>query len=730
MESNNKIQNTEYRKQQFLVFSFKFLVYTLFSCISIYSDNYKLRFGQMVKIAKKKKEIIYIKNKFRFFSGPVTIYGKEIILTTKYNQTFIRSKNDIFFKFPSINGKCNGLKGTLRPIKITFLNCRLITRLRNNVKIYTYAKQVRFRTPYNALILQNTYITTCSLPKPHYRIKVEKSYIILSKGDNKYGIERIYLKNTGNILLMPFTGFRKSFFIVRGGQQKKVTFRGLNLFSRSRFKRTLTIYFTNVFYPSKNSSLDFNFYPSYSTKRGFFMEYNHRFKSSILEEKTDFFYLNDRVKNPSDSFDTFFFPPATRNRFFYHSYGDIYTKYFLTKYEIYKLSDANLLQELFPDKFKNEKQPETYLNLQKFIKNNLYVKIFIRPNINNFIDQTEYLPLLKSGILNFNISEKLSITFLSSLAYLERTNQLLSIKNDTVRLTAKNMLTYKLLQKYLNVNLYTGWAGNYYSNKETSNINDKTLIFGGLGVAKPLFYTTTKYSYLGLFEVKYIQTNNLTNKPDTALYFDRDDILSESGEIYYSLRNNIIFQNFEIEYNVYMESYIKKLNVKNQTSFFPFELPDNSNPIGSNQTSHIQDLKFKIKKFSLATRYENNVGKLFTKKPYLFSLYGEYKNKNKFIVRTTYNVSQDIANSIGIYTGLQLSSKYYAGIYINYYLNEHRIINNMLTLTRIFHDFYFNMVFSRDTIRNEIRFSISLEPKIGEQNILEENAKIYYFRRE
>ncbi len=707
--------------------------YWVLALINSYADNYKLRFTKMVRITKKNKEIkeiIYIKNKFRFFTGPVNVYGKEIVLTTKHNQTFIKNKNSIFFKFPFINGKCNGLKGTLRPIKITFLHCKLITKLRNNVKIYAYPDKIRYRSPYNALILYNSYITTCSLPKPHYKVKVGKSYITLSHHKKKYSIDKIYLKNIDNILLIPFTGFRRSFFIVQNGQQKKVTFRGLNFFSRSRFKKTLTLYFTNVLYPSKNSSLDFNFYPSYSTKRGFFIEYNHIFKAPLLQEKTEFFHLNDRIKKPSNSFETFFFPPPTRNRFFYHTYGDIYTKYFQTKYEIYKLSDANLLQELFPYKFKDEKQPETYLNLQKFIMNNLYVRVFTRPNINNFIEQTEYLPLLKLGILNFNLSEKLSITFLSSIAYLEKTNQLLAVKENTVRLTAKNMLVYKLYQEYLNVNLYTGWAGNYYSNKESTNINDKTLIFAGLGITKPLFYATTNYSYLGLFEIKYIQTKDLTNKPNTALFFDKEDILSEAAELYYSVRNNLIFTDFEIEYNIYMESYTKKLNVKNQTSFFPFELPDNPNPINTNQLSYVQDLKFKIKEFTLATRYENNVGKLFTKKPYLFSLSGEYKYKNKFIVRSTYNVSQDVANSIGIYTGLQLSSKYYAEMFINYYLNEHRIINNILTLTRVFHDFYFNIGFSRDTIRNEIRFSISLEPKFGEKNILEENAKTYHFRRE
>lgn len=691
-----------------------------------YAETYKIKFGRMIKISKKNIETIYIKNKFKFISIPIKIYGNEIILATKGGQTFLKSKSDIFFKFPFIKGKCKRLKGTLKPIKVTFFNCKLTTQLKNDVKIYAYANKIYFKRPFSALILQHSDVTTCSYPVPHYKIGVEKLYLILSKDTHKYNIEKIYIKNMKNILVIPFTGFRKSFFIVKEGQQKKVTFRGLNFFNRNRFRKVLTLYFTNILYLSKNSFVDFNFYPSYSTKRGFFVEYSHTLTTPVIKEKTDFFYLNDNIKKPSDSFDSFFFPPITRNRFFYHSYGDVYTKYFSTKYEIYKLSDANLLQELFPYKFKNEKQPETYLNIQKFLQSNIYIRIFTKPNINNFLVQTEYLPLTKIGLLNINLTNKLHMTLISTAGYLVRNNSLPLAQSNDTRLTIKNIFTYSLPNNYFNINLYGGWMANIYNN---NTLNDKFSAVGGLGIIKTLSHTSTNYSYWGLFETKYIHSDNFTNKPNNAQFFDKEDIFAKTGELYFSLKNNILFKHFEIEYNIYQELHTQKVDIANQSSFFPFELPTNSSAASARRSNHIQNIKFKINEFTLAARYENSGSKLLTTTPYLLSLYGEYRHKNKFIVQTIYNKSQDIVNSLGIYSALQLSSQYYTSIYINYYFNEHRIINNILTLTRDFHDFYFNIGFSRDVLRKEILFSISLEPKLGGKDILEKKAQKYYLRR-
>lgn len=694
--------------------------------VSFYANNYRIKVGRIIRITKKDKEIIYVKDGFKFISIPVKLFGKELLLVSKGNQTYIRNNTTIFFRFPFIKGKCKGLKGVLKPVKITFLKCRLIVKLKNGVKVYAYPEKARFIAPYNSLILYRPRITTCSLEKPHYSVRAGKVYVISQRKRKKYDIKMVYVKDMKNVLSIPFTGFKKSFFIIHKGQQKKVTFRGLNFSGRNRFKKTLTMYFTNIFHFSQNSYLDFNLYPAYSTKRGFFVEYTHLLNTSILKEKTEFFYLNDRIKNPSDSFDAFFFPPPTRNRFYYHTYGDVEIKNLQMKYEIYKLSDKNLLQELFSYKFKNEKQPETYLNIQKFFEDNIYLRIFIRPNLNNFIIQSEYIPLLKIGLLSVNLTNKLSMTLLSTISYLERNDPLIAGKDTGIRLSAKNIFTYKLYQGYFNLNLYAGWMGNIYSN---DILPDRLQPVFGTGLSKPFYHTSTHYSYTGLFEVKYLHSEDFKNRANTGEFFDKEDILSRTGELYLSSRNNIVLKHFEIEYNIYQEFHTKRIDTINQSSFYPFEFPTNPVPAGSHSTSHIQDLKLKIKEFTLAGRYETTPAVLFTEKPHLFSLYGEYRYKNRFLTRTTYNISRNMVNSIGVYTGLQLGANYYTAFYINYYLHEHRIVNNILTLTREFHDFYLNVSFSKDVIRNEVQFFISLEPKWGEKNILEENAKKYYFRR-
>jgi hypothetical protein len=168
--------------------------------------------------------------------------------------------------------------------------------------------------------------------------------------------------------------------------------------------------------------------------------------------------------------------------------------------------------------------------------------------------------------------------------------------------------------------------------------------------------------------------------------------------------------------------------VANQTSFLPFEFPDNFN-VPTKRFSHIQDLKFKFSGFTVATRYENNSGKLLTSKPYLYSIYCEYKKKNRFVFRTSYFVSTNIANALEMSSGVKLVSDIFANIYLNYYIDKHKIVNNMLTITKDFHDFYFSIIFSRDTLRNEVRFAFSVEPKWGDKDILGKNVQISNFRR-
>jgi hypothetical protein len=699
--------------------------------LSIYTQyEYTLRFGNIIKVDKEGKKLIINKG-FKLRMQQLLIKGEEIFIFTKKEQTLIHSRKPIIFSLHIIYGKCNTIRGNLKRGRIRFHQCRIILTLKNKIKIFLFSKKAYYTHSISTLILKDTFFTTCSLLKPHYKISAEKVYIRTTRDTaGKIGLDEVYIKNIRNPLLIPLTGFKRSFYLVKNGEERNVTFRGITFTHKTRFKRIFTLHFKNTFHPTKDSKYEFTLNPSYSTRRGFFIQYSHLLETTNFSNKSNTFYLNDKIENPRDEFEKNFFPPPTRNRYFIQSYGDIYSSHLNIKYEVYKLSDPNLLVELFPEKLKNEKQPESYLNIEKFFQHNFYFRLFFKPNINSFLNQTEYLPSLKVGILNLPLAENVTFTTLTSFSFLENNSLLTPIKTNSFRAQTTSLISFKALQEPVNLYFDTGILSTYYTNKPIATITDKTSVVGAIGLAKSFNNISKKLVHSGLFEIKYTQSNLISKKTTSATFFDKEDLINDGGELYTSLRNSFLFKHFEVEYSIFREIYTKKILTTNQYSFFPYEFPDNFNfTATSRKSTQIQDLSLKVGNFSIGTRYENSADKLFTTKPYLFTFYSHYNYKGKFIIRTAYNISAPIANAITMYGGIKLPSNYYLSTLITYYFNEHRIVNNTFALTKEFHDFYFGVNFSVDQIRKEVKFSLYIEPKFREKNLLEQDKKQSFLRR-
>ncbi len=154
------------------------IIYLPFIYPHLYTqNNYTIKFGKLIKIRKNDKEIVILKNKIKFITKQLKIYTPQIIITTINKTSYIIGHKEIFFLFTNIKGKCKSFKGNLSSQKFTFFNCNVRIKLEKKVTLYSFSPVINFKSRYSMLIFKNPYFTTCSFPKPHYKVKFENSTV-------------------------------------------------------------------------------------------------------------------------------------------------------------------------------------------------------------------------------------------------------------------------------------------------------------------------------------------------------------------------------------------------------------------------------------------------------------------------------------------------------------------------------------------------------------------------
>ena len=293
-------------------------------------------------------------------------------------------------------------------------------------------------------VLNKGYITTCNLKKPHYMLTSKR--IIVYPG--KKVVAKNVLLKIGNtpVFYIPYYVHSlkdKSFPVeVTPGKDKDW---GFYFLTRWRY------YF--------NDDNRGKFHLDWYDKRGVGTGTSHKFYTKKYGEGTvNLYYIDDKLYN--DTTDPIHSSNRYKAQLSYHN--NIGGKLNLTG-EYNKFSDIDFMKDFFYREYEKETHPLSYF-LIDYAFSNSSLSLLTQKRVNNFFEETEYLPKLDYNFYRQSIGNT-PFYFESdtSLSNLTKKFANSATDYDTVRFHTHNIFSYETKIAWLQVVPYIGLYSTFYS---------------------------------------------------------------------------------------------------------------------------------------------------------------------------------------------------------------------------------------------------------------------------
>ena len=339
-------------------------------------------------------------------------------------------------------------------------------------------------------VLKNSYVTTCDLAHPHYRVEAKTIRI--------YPDNRIMAWNVhayiGNVPVM---------YIPYYNQPLKDKLPQVDVvpgYDKDWGAYALTAW-RYYFHPDSKGHVHLD----YRTKRGLGtgVDYNYgmdKFGTGYAR----FYYIHDM--NPNLNLNPGLDIPADRWRMQIRHKWQVDENSVMTG-EYHKLSDVNLIKDFFyKEEYEVDNQPPTYLSYVG-AKDNYSFSILAQKKINDFFTVTERLPEAKMNIRKLKLLNNMNLYYESQSSVGDLNQSFakdvpgagLNGDYDSVRADSKNELSYPTqVFGFLSINPFVGTRQTYYS-KAANNDNN---------VVRDFFNTGTEL-YARFYKVYDIQTDYL-----------------------------------------------------------------------------------------------------------------------------------------------------------------------------------------------------------------------------
>lgn len=356
---------------------------------------------------------------------------------------------------------------------------------------YAYGSHIEKKA--QQITVEDGYITTCNLKRPHYRIAAKK---VLIYPDDKVVAKKVTV----------YAGKIPIFFYPVYTHSIKESYPKVS-FIPGRDKDWGTYLLSSARY-NIGEDVKGNLHLDYRQNKGIAEGIDYSFKSKNLGQGyTRLYFMNER--------DTVKHSKRDRWRVRFRHKWNIRANTIWTA-EFHRMSDRDFLKNYFyREEFERDPNPESYLSVIDY-RDNFFTRVLVKKRVNRFVTQTQRLPELKWEARNHKLFEDLPIFYkghilLSNLA--KRFSD--ASKNlDVIRLDTYNQVSYpKRLFEFLSLNPYIGFRETAYSRqKDLDRRINRNIIYAGVEISSNFYkifdYSTDAFGFK-INRLRHILTPNI-----------------------------------------------------------------------------------------------------------------------------------------------------------------------------------------------------------------------------
>jgi hypothetical protein len=581
-----------------------------------------------------------------------------------------------------------------------------------------------------SLKLKDASISTCSYVKPHMEIKIRELHLRIRE-DRVSGKARGITLNLFSIplLYLPSKSFREGMDWI---------FRGFKLGRTSRFGYYLL---TRIGLDIPKDDLEWGkieLRSDYRRVRGYAsgidLEYKWKNYCGFLES----YYLKDKGPNPRIPFDRQFIPLEKDDRGrvkFFHRHT--LSRFSRAEIELSYLSDKNILQEFYEREFKEGKEQENLFYL-RWQKKNRAITLLGKYRLNpHQLLQVEYIPKIKFHTILSHLGGGFFLSCSAEGGLLRRRSTREKILRFDTDFDISRPFDLRLF-------LLTPFAGGRLSifGKDLAG-KDRARILKRCGIklttiasrifdlrSKPL--GIHKLRHLAHLEIGYVDSSS-NIQPEELIQFDPIDALGSFEEFSISLRNSLQtkikekgaeriheFLSLDLAAEYYPESHRDTTSFKQSNFFFPFNwillAPQDKLYKRRKLSNLVANLEFTPKKFfklSILEEYDLKRRKEEQREVKII-----FTPAKELIISLAQNFSRKKVNAITTSLFCKLAELWSISAHRQYDLRDRKLLLERLSLRREFHDFFMEIGYLSNPIRDERAVIFSIIPKFLGKDIL------------
>jgi lipopolysaccharide assembly outer membrane protein LptD (OstA) len=629
---------------------------------------------------------------------------------------------------------------------------------------FAMAKEARINQ--NRMMADDVALTSCSYGVPHYHLTVRQATLLGAEPEaaplaeqrkGRYGVAPFGDDWSVDFdeLVPEFSGLPFLYVpgLSAGPWLMNFPLRAIRFGHSSQFGNYVyTDFGSRIRFMDENGKLkqwgDVNLKVDWRQVRGWAGGIDTQYKWDGYRGYLDSYYLHDEGRRPGSEFDQQFPPLENPDRakihWFHRQDLDDQWRFEL---EAYYLSDSSLLQEFFPNEFKELKEPETAAYL-RWMSQNMGAFVYARVRLNDFQTQDEYLPRVDFNLL----SQPVAPNILDNLYLTERIDTVDIRREFDTSLNLPSVQTWRVDAvtradlpfdfRYFQISPFIQNRLTYYQHDLAGEDDVRDVWTTGARITTQFHstnpdWTWEKVGIRGLRHVVEVEagyTNNFSNNvnPDQLFQYEPVDAIDHFEEVSFQVRQRFLtkdplnkpyeFFNFTVGIEYYPDPSRDTTSANSNNSTPPFDwIPlaadPNSGVYEKRLWSNVHyDFLFRPRNFfTVSGDGEYNpithaeevreVGVTFTPFDGITGALGQTMVKG-------------VTNAISLGLTWNLTPKWAVSVQGQYDFRAGNYLQQEIVIARDFHDFAIEGVYTRDFTRDENRFQVAIVPKfLGKSGI-------------
>lgn len=628
-----------------------------------------------------------------------------------------------------------------------------------DLKADFFAMAKEARIDQQRMVADNVSLTSCPYGVPHYHLNVEHATLLgadtessgfLDPTKGRYGVSPF--GDNWNVdfdeLVPEFSGLPFLYVpgLSAGPWLMNFPLRTIRFGHSSQFGNFVyTDFGSRIRFLDQDGKLkqwgDINAKIDYRSVRGWAGGIDMQYKWDHYMGYLDFYYLYDEGRRPGSEFDQQFPPLESPDRaklhWFHRQDLDEHWRYEL---EAYYLSDNSLLQEFFPNEFKELKQPETAAYV-RWMDQNMGAFLYGRIRLNNFQTQDEYLPRV-----DFNLLSQPVLPTLADNIYVTERVDTVNIRREfdtglglpseqTWRVDVMTQVEVPFDFRYFQVSPFIQNRLTYYQHDLAGDDAVRDVWTGGGRITTQFHSTNPDFNWerVGIrglrhvIEIEARYTNNFSNNvsPSELFQYEPVDAIDHFEEVSFQIRQRFLtkdaankpfeFFNFTVGIEYYPDP-ARDTTTGNSNNYTP---PFDWIPLAANPTTGVYEQRlwsnvqydFQLRPRNFFTVTGSGEYNPITHAEEVREVGVEFTPFQSLTGAVGQTMVKGVTNAFSLGLTWNLTPKWSVSVQGQYDSRAGQYLTQELVVARDFHDFSIETVYTRDFTRNDNRFVVALVPK-------------------